>query len=82
MTQGFFKDQFRTARGSNSMASAERERAYNGAGSGLGAEPPAGVQRAEPRSEVECLFCFSVSKGSCKFAQLLIFAKVSKSHSE
>jgi len=28
------------------------------------------------------LFCFCVSKGSCKFAPLLIFAKVSKSHIE
>jgi len=41
-------------------------------GSGGGAKPPWSWMP----------FCFCVSKGSCKFAQLLIFAKVSKSHSE
>jgi len=41
--QGFFKDQFRTAQSSKSMASAEREPI-----TGVWAEPPAGIQGAEP----------------------------------
>jgi len=46
--QGFFKDWFRTAQSSNSMASAEHEpiTALNG---GLGAVPPVGVQVADPQ---------------------------------
>ena len=63
-----------------------------GCNRGLGAEPPAGLQGEESpvegKGEGACPpwgwmpFCFCVSKGSCKFAPLLIFAKVSKSHSE
>ena len=64
-----------------------RARAYNG---GLWGRSPSGSpggratgggQRGEPPWSWKP-FCFCVSKGSCKFAKLLIFAKVSKSHSE
>jgi len=77
LRQGFFKDQFRTAHGSNSMTSAEREPI-------TGSPPPSGGPggRAPGGSRSWMLFCFCVSKGSWKFAPLLIFAKVSELHSE
>jgi len=80
------KDQFRTAQSLNSMASAERESITGVWGAELpvgyqGAEPPVGVRGAKP-PEAKCFFCFCVSKESYKFAPLLIFAKVSKSHSK
>ena len=87
INQGFFKDQFRTAQSSNSMASAEREPitgvwGWGGAPSGgPGAEPPVGGQGDEAPLKLNA-FLFCVSKGSCKFSPLLISAKVSKSHSE
>jgi len=70
------------------MASAERD--YNSRGSGGGAPSGGPGDRAlggssgggAKPSETECLFCFRVSKESCKFVPLLVFAKVSKSHSE
>jgi len=72
--------------GSNSMASAERETIMGV----WGRSPQRGSRGHSPRWEVRGAkpswswmpFCFCVSKGSCKFTQLLIFAKVSKAHSE
>ena len=79
-------DQFRTAQSSNSMESAEHEPitgVWGGAPSGSpGGKAPGGGSGELSPPEAECFFCFCVSKRSCKFAPLLIFAKVSKSHSE
>jgi len=83
---GLFKDQFRTAQSLDSMASAERE-PITGV---WGRSPQRRSRRQSPRWRVWggeapwswIPFCFYVSKGSCKFAPLLIFAKVRKSHSE
>jgi len=57
-SQGFLKDQFRTARGSNSMASAEREpitgvwglwgQSPQRGSTVQGTEPPVGVRGAKP----------------------------------
>ena len=81
---GFLKDQFRTAQSSNSMASADREpiTGVRSPPAGVqGAEPPVGDQGAKaPWSWMP--FCFCVSRESCIFAPLLIFAKVSKTRSE
>jgi len=83
--QGFFEDQFRSAQGSNSISSAEHK-PVTGAGGGApsggpGSRAPGGRSGGQaPESWMP--FCFWLSKGSCKCAPLLTFAKVSKSHSE
>ena len=60
------------------MASAERE-PITGV---WGRSPRWGIKGGGEVSWSWMAFCFCVSQGSCKFAPLLIFAKVSKSHSE
>jgi len=64
------------------MASAEREpitKVWSVAPVGIGSRDPGAEEESGGEApEAECFFCFCVSKASCKFPPLLIFAKVSR----